>query len=77
MNLDIFETRDARYLVNGLQTVFEMATPVEMCLVEGKPGRMIYDETKKACEFQPGAFCQNKLCNLRVLSLLDALAQKT
>lgn len=72
MDLDIFETNDGRYLVNELQTVFGMSRP-EMCVVDGKAGRMVLRLGSNLWEFEAGDFCQSNLCNLRVITLLDAL----
>jgi hypothetical protein len=74
MDLDIFETSDGRYLVNELQTVFGMSRP-EMCVVDGKAGRMVLRPELKSWEFEAGDFCRNHLCNLRVESLLAILEE--
>lgn len=73
MNLDIFESQDGRYLVNELQAIFGMGNPYEMCVVDGQPGRMLYDAKQKSWQFEPGDFCQNYLCNQRILYLLKLL----
>lgn len=73
MDFDIFETKDGKYLVSEMQTVFGMGYPYEMCVVEGKPGRMVYQITTDSWRFEEGNFCQNYLCNQRVLALLDLL----
>lgn len=73
MDLDIFETQDSRYLVNELQTVCGMGNPYEMCVVDGKHGRMCFDAKTKSWRFEAGEFCQHYLCNQRVLALLNLL----
>jgi hypothetical protein len=73
MDLDIFEIPDRRYLVNELQTVFGMGHPYEMCVVDGKPGRMLFDRRSNSWKFEAGNFCQNYLCNLRVQTVLAML----
>jgi len=73
MDLDIFQTRDGRYLVNELQTIFGMSRP-EMCVVDGQAGRMLYEPESDAWTFEAGDFCRNHLCNLRVQTWLDVLA---
>jgi hypothetical protein len=76
MDLDIFVTSDGRYLVSELQTLFGMGHPYEMCVVDDKPGRMILNHKEKQWRFEPGSFCQNHLCNLRVMALLSIIEEK-
>lgn len=71
MDLDIFQTADGRLLVNELQAVFGMGNPYEMCVIDNQPGRMLWDDTKKTWSFEPGAFCQNYMWNLRLQYLLQ------
>jgi hypothetical protein len=71
MDLDIFVTSDGRYLVSELQALFAMGHPYEMCVVDGQPGRMVTRDINNTWLFEPGSFCQNHLCNLRVLTLLN------
>jgi hypothetical protein len=73
MDLDIFVTPDRRYLVSELQTLFGMGHPYEMCVIDGQPGRMIVRDEDNTWMFEPGSFCQNHLCNLRVLALLNMI----
>jgi len=42
-------------------------------LVDNKPGRMLYYTETDSWEFEAGNFCQNHLCNLRVMTLLENL----
>lgn len=77
MDLDIFMTSDGCYLVNELQTLFGMGQPYEMCVVNDKPGRMLLDSKENSWRFEPGSFCQNHLCNLRVMALLGTLEKKS
>lgn len=72
MGLDIFETSDGRYLVNELQAQFGMSR-LEMCVVDGKAGRMIFQRDTESWVFESGDFCRNHLCNLRVQTLLTML----
>ncbi len=72
MSLDIFEATNGQYLVNELQTVFGTNRPYEM-LVNGKPGRYLYDKDTALWRFEEGIFCQNGCCNLRVADLLELL----
>ena len=75
MDLDVFVTPEGRYLINELQTVFGLGTPVEMCVVDGKPGRMLYDSQSRSWRFEEGSFCENWMCNLRVQNLLQILGK--
>jgi glutathione synthase/RimK-type ligase-like ATP-grasp enzyme len=76
MDLDIFITSNGRYLVNELQPIFGMEHTSEMCVVDGRPGRMLFDNKNNAWKFEAGNFCQNNLCNLRVMTLLQILERK-
>ena len=73
MNVDIFQTDDGRLLVNELQAIFGQARSREICRVDGKSGRMIFDNEVENWEFEEGTFCQNYMCNLRVKMLLEKL----
>ncbi|MBP8302516.1 MAG: hypothetical protein KBE04_00140 [Phycisphaerae bacterium] len=77
MDIDVLVTPQHGYLVNELQTVFGMGNPYEMCVVNGRPGRMVYDEGTKDWRFEEGLFCQNKLCTLRVQTLVRQLLPET
>lgn len=73
MDIDVLVTSPHRYFVNELQAVFGMGNPYEMCVVNGRPGRMVYNDAGNDWRFEEGLFCQNKLCNLRVETLVEAL----
>jgi len=73
MDLDVFVTRDGRYLVNEMQSLFGLGNPYEMCVVDGKAGRMVYDSESGAWKFEEGSFCRNHLCNERVRDFLRKL----
>lgn len=75
MALDIFETKDGQYLVNELQTMFGMSRQ-EMCVVDGKAGRMFFQSESFAWVFESGDFCRNHLCNLRVQILLAMMKKE-
>jgi hypothetical protein len=76
MDIDIFVTHEKRCLVSELQTVFGIGTPYEMCVVDGKPGRIILRPGVNSWEFEAGSFCQNHMCNLRVETLLSMLDRR-
>ena len=74
MDCDILMTKDDCYLVNELQPIFGMDDPSEpQCMVNGKPGRYIYDEVKATWVFEEGIFTENFCCNLRVMAVLKQL----
>ncbi len=74
MAVDCFVTRDERILVNELQALFGVDDPSEpQCVVDGKPGRMVWDEASGSWQFEPGEFCDNCCCDLRVKALLRQL----
>lgn len=72
MDVDVFETEDGRYLVNELQALFGTLLDYQM-LVDGKPGRYLYDDSSAGWRFEEGVFCQNGCGNLRVEAFLKQL----
>jgi hypothetical protein len=73
MTVDVFETAEGRYLVNELQTTFDLHVEDGLSMKEGKPGRFLFDDATRTWCFEEGLFCQNELCNLRVMTLLEQL----
>jgi hypothetical protein len=73
MDLDIFETKDGKYLVSELQAVFGVKGPPTEMYIDGKPGRFVFDKYSNSWQFEEGYFCQNACCNLRVYALLELL----
>lgn len=74
MAVDVFVTADGRLLVNELQAMFGVDNPSEpQCVVDGKAGRMIWNEARDTWQFQEGTFAGNSCCNLRVRTLLHQL----
>jgi hypothetical protein len=73
MNLDIFQTRTGRYLVNELQTVFGASFSKDQLKVNGKAGRYLYSEKFREWIFEEGDFARNACANLRVECLLNSL----
>ena len=74
MDVDVFLTPDGRMLVNELQTVFGCTTPAEQMKIDGVEGR--YVPNGNGWRFEPGAFCRNHMCNLRIQYLLERLSEK-
>ncbi|MFW6106960.1 MAG: ATP-grasp domain-containing protein, partial [bacterium] len=74
MNVDAFETADRHFLVNELQPMFGSYLDYQM-LIEGRPGRFLFDHHKQQWTFEEGTFNHNASCNLRVQALLDLLGQ--
>ena len=74
MAVDVFVTPDGRLLVNELQALFGVDDPSEpQCVIDGKAGRMLWDEATGSWQFQEGSFCDNSCCDLRVKILLEQL----
>jgi glutathione synthase/RimK-type ligase-like ATP-grasp enzyme len=65
--IDIFETKKG-FLVNEMQCIFGQSDPYQM-LVNGKPGRYIYDQSKWI--FEEGDFASNQCFDLRLNFILD------
>ena len=76
MDLDVLISEKGELLVNELQTLFGMGNPYEMCVVDDRPGRMTLNMETGKWEFEAGAFCQNFLCNQRVITLMEILEAK-
>jgi len=74
MDVDIFETKDGKLLVNELQTVFGCSVATTQMKVNGTPGRYLYRDGQWC--FEAGEYCQNHVCNLRVQWLLDQLSKR-
>lgn len=73
MAMDIFETEDGHYFVNKLKTTFGLPVKDGLPMKEGNPGRFLFDDAANTWRFEEGMFCQNQLCNLRVLTVLKQL----
>jgi glutathione synthase/RimK-type ligase-like ATP-grasp enzyme len=73
MDIDIFVAKGNQYFVNELQAIFGITNSRDLCIVNGKVGRMLHDGTTDKWVFEEGSFCQNYLCNLRVQTLLAKL----
>ena len=74
MDVDIFLTKEGRLLVNECQTVFGCSTPEIQMKVNDVEGRYLL--TKDGWQFEPGSFCANHMCNLRLEYLLRMLKDK-
>jgi len=75
MSIDILVDTAGNYYVNELQALFGMLKDYA-CMVDNKPGRMLWDAGTNSWIFEEGDFCRNRLCNLRVQVVLDILAGK-
>jgi glutathione synthase/RimK-type ligase-like ATP-grasp enzyme len=73
MALDCFVTSDGRCLVNEMQTTFGLHVSDGLPMEGGRPGRLVYDPAVDDWQFEEGLFCRNKLCNLRVQTLVERL----
>lgn len=74
MAFDILVRDGTTFFVNELQTVFGMRFVRDVCIVDGVPGRIVFNEEKQKWEFEPGNYSRNKLCNLRVQALCKHLS---
>lgn len=72
MNVDVLERKDGTCLASELHPVFGSKNPEQMIL-DGKPGRFVWEDESQSWQFQEGHFCRNSSCNLRVLTLLELL----
>jgi hypothetical protein len=74
MNVDIFLTKGGRLLVNECQSVFGCSTPAIQMKVNDIEGRYLW--AGSGWRFEPGSFCDNHMCNLRLKYLLRMLKDK-
>lgn len=66
MDVDLFEDQKGNFYVNELQTVFGNSIAKEQMKINDVPGRYRIRSNGKF-EFEAGSFCENYLCNLRLL----------
>ncbi len=76
IDIDVFVTPDGRMFINELQALFGQSGSREICRVDGDTGRMVWNDNNKTWEFDPGTYCMNYMCNLRVKSLLSRLSKQ-
>lgn len=74
MDVDVFLAADGRILVNECQTTFGCTTPAEQMKIEGIEGRYLYRDQQ--WRFEPGVFCRNHMCNLRIEYLLSVIQSR-
>ncbi len=74
MGVDVLQTPDGRYRVNEMPPVFGCKRE-ELTIVDGEPGRLLRDADSGEWRFEPGRFCRNTLCNLRIRTLLEQLCR--
>lgn len=73
VDIDIFITQEGKYLINEIQPYFGQKDDRELLRVDNESGRLTFNETTKAWDFEKGAFCENNLCNLRVLEMIKTI----
>lgn len=75
MAFDVFETRDGRFLINELQSLFGFGFSGDVQMkVDGQPGRLVEDG--ETFRFEAGVFNRNGSYNLRVEDFLELLAAR-
>jgi len=70
MNADILESKDGKYYVNELQSLFGSEDNSQM-YINGKPGRYIFRDSNFI--FEEGYFCQHGCYLLRVKDFIEML----
>jgi hypothetical protein len=68
MALDVFKTADGRLLINEMQAVFGCAVATTQMKINNVPGR--YVNLAGEWHFEPGEFCGNNMCDLRIDDVL-------
>ena len=73
MNIDYFKTKDGRYLINELHTVFggKVLPNNELC------GRYLFNEATQKFDFERGEFFQFRCGVRRVEQVIEMLEKKT
>lgn len=74
MDIDLFICSDGTILINELQAIFGQAGSREICRIGDQSGRMTFDISQQKWVFEPGTFCSNYLCNLRIKDVLEQLS---
>jgi hypothetical protein len=72
MSVDILVDQNGNAYINELQGVFGMLNDYA-CKVDGRTGRMLWDDHHGNWRFEEGDFCRNRMCNLRIQVVLDIL----
>lgn len=71
MDVDVFQTLDDQLFISELQTVFGCWTPDIQMKIDNVAGRYRFEHGN--WQFEPGIFCANQMCNLRIKYLLAHL----
>ncbi len=75
MDVDIFRTPEGALLVNECQTVFGCSTPAVQMKIDDVEGRYVWEEGR--WRFEPGSYCANHMCNLRIHYLCTVLENRS
>ncbi|MCK4752009.1 MAG: hypothetical protein KAS75_01085 [Planctomycetes bacterium] len=76
MSIDVLIGGDGQIYVTELQSLFGDTVEHRKLIIDGKPGRYLYNKAKKSWEFQEGIFDQNVCCNLRVEYVIKMLEEQ-
>jgi len=76
MSMDVLVDNDGKYYVTEMQSLFGDTVSHRKLVIDGKPGRYIYNKQNKTWLFEEGIFDQNICCNLRVEHVIKLLEQK-
>jgi len=76
MDVDMFETKDGKILINELQTVFGNSIAKEQLKLDGEPGRFFVGDSGRLI-FESGSFCSNHLCDLRLDFVIESIKSKS
>ncbi len=76
MSIDVLISPDGNNYVTELQSLFGDTVKHRKLMIDGKPGRYIYDQSNDEWVFQEGIFDQNICCNLRVEHVIKMLEER-
>jgi len=75
MSFDILQNGMDEFFIIELQSLFGDTKSGRKCMVDGKPGRYIFNKKDKRWIFEVGIFDQNNCANLRVEWILGIIKQ--
>ncbi|MGB7324718.1 MAG: hypothetical protein WBD31_07590 [Rubripirellula sp.] len=75
LSIDVFHTADGQFLVNEVQAQFGHQDSRELCMVDGKSGRLTHLLDQDEWQFEEGQFCKNYLGDLKIESILKFIVE--
>lgn len=70
-SIDVFIDNNENIYINEIQPYFGQYQDRELLRIEGKTGRLFFDQQSNSWIFEQGTFCKNNMANLRLLTIFD------